>query len=186
MTFKNGELGLPLPPESETCAEPAVSAVEVRRSIRRSRTVSARVEDGTLILLLPARTSAAEEAMWVDKMKSRFEARRRKRSMNLSGDLEARARELNKRYFGGKLDWRSISYVTNQRSRYGSCSTREATIRLSETVAGMPGWVRDYVIIHELAHLIVPNHSRRFWSLVDAYPLSERAKGYLIAKGMES
>jgi predicted metal-dependent hydrolase len=45
--------------------------------------------------------------------------------------------------------------------------------------------VRDYVIVHELAHLLIADHSAEFWSLVDRYPLTERARGFLIAKGME-
>ncbi|HEY4938445.1 MAG TPA: M48 family metallopeptidase, partial [Actinomycetota bacterium] len=59
-------------------------------------------------------------------------------------------------------------------------------IRLSESLLDMPGWVRDYVLVHELAHLLVPNHSPKFWALVERYPLTERARGYLIAKGVET
>lgn len=173
-------------PDEYPAAEPAVEAVEVRRSPRRKRTVSARLEKGTMILLVPASTSAAEEAKWIETMRARIEARQRKQRINSTGDLERRAQELNRRYFGGKLTWQSIDYVTNQRTRYGSCTIHDATIRLSDTLSEMPGWVRDYVLVHELAHLVVPNHSKDFWKLVDRYRLSERAKGYLIAKGIGS
>ena len=88
--------------------------------------------------------------------------------------------------FGGELSWSSLSYVGNQNTRYGSCTVGKASIRLSDVLAGMPDWVRDYVLVHELAHLVVPNHSAEFWALVQRYPLTERARGYLIAKGMES
>jgi hypothetical protein len=43
----------------------------------------------------------------------------------------------------------------------------------------MPPWVIDYVLLHELAHLAVPGHGRRFWALLEAYPRTERARGYL-------
>ena len=75
--------------------------------------------------------------------------------------------------------------MTNQQKRYGSCTPATATIRISTRVAQMPLWVLDYVLVHELAHLLEANHSPRFWELVARYPLSERARGYLIAIGLE-
>jgi len=174
------------PHHTEESSEPLVRAVEVRRSTRRKHTISARLQHGTMILYLPASTSATEESEWVAKMRGRIEAQGRRDRMNSSGDLERRAEQLNKRYFDGALAVRSISYVTNQTFRYGSCSVQTATIRLAHTLAEMPGWVRDYVIVHELAHLVEANHSPRFWRLVERYPLTERARGFLIAKGLES
>jgi hypothetical protein len=70
--------------------------------------------------------------------------------------------------------------------RFGSCSPSQGTIRISHRVAAMPAWVRDYVIVHELAHLVEPNHSRAFWDVVNRYTKTERARGYLIAIGMEA
>lgn len=61
----------------------------------------------------------------------------------------------------------------------------QKSIRISHCLIQMPEWVRDYVILHEMAHLIEPNHSKSFWNIVSHYSLSERAKGYLIAKGFE-
>ena len=43
----------------------------------------------------------------------------------------------------------------------------------------MPDWVIDYVLLHELAHLVVPSHSPAFWTLLSRYPKTERARGYL-------
>jgi predicted metal-dependent hydrolase len=159
--------------------------VEVRRSDRRHRTVSARVRDGKLVVYVPARLNAAEEAHWVARMSARYEARDRRRRLNAGGGLERRAKELNRRFFDGKLEWSSLVYVTNQSSRFGSCSPADGSIRISAEVAEMPQFVLDYVIVHELAHLVEPNHSEAFWELVNRYPLSERARGYLLAKGME-
>jgi len=69
-------------------------------------------------------------------------------------------------------------------ARYGSCTPVDGTIRISDWLANMPDWVLDYVIVHELVHLIEPSHNARFWALVARYPRAERARGFLIAKGM--
>ena len=99
--------------------------------------------------------------------------------------LQTRTQELNRQYFNGRLHWRSIRYVTNQQKRFGSCTPATGTIRISHRLAAMPAWVRDYVIIHELAHLEQANHGPRFWALVNRYPETERARGYLMAVGLE-
>jgi hypothetical protein len=172
--------------DDDTAGAALVRSVEVRRSARRQRTVAARLEGGNLIVFLPARMSQADEAVWVERMRRRLESRERRRHQNSSGELERRAQEMNRRYFGGKLRWSSLTYVGNQNSRYGSCTVGTGAIRLSDSLLDMPGWVRDYVLVHELAHLLVPNHSPKFWALVARYPLTERARGYLIARGVET
>jgi predicted metal-dependent hydrolase len=94
-----------------------------------------------------------------------------------------RAQELNRRYFDGRLTWTAIRYVPNQQKRFGSCTPERGTIRISDRLQDVPDWVRDYVLVHELAHLEEPNHSARFWKLVRRYPKTERAIGFLIALG---
>jgi predicted metal-dependent hydrolase len=167
---------------------PAVSEarpeVEVRRSRRRRRTVSAyRDETGTIVVLLPARLSRAEEQEWVDTMVGRLErseARRRPTDEALLG----RAQQLSEKYLEGLARPASVRWVDNQRSRWGSCTPRDKSIRLSTRLQGMPGWVVDYVIVHELAHLLEGGHTDAFWRMVDRYPKAERAKGFL--EGVEA
>jgi predicted metal-dependent hydrolase len=56
--------------------------------------------------------------------------------------------------------------VRNQRTRWGSCS-RRGVISLNWRLVQVPDSVRDYVLIHELAHLVHMNHSARFWKEVE-------------------
>lgn len=138
-----------------------------------------------MVVRLPAGLSRAEERSWVDRMVTRLAERERLERLNARRDLETAAARLNERYFGGRLRWRSIRYVANQRDRFGSCTPDDRTIRISNRVADMPAWVREYVVMHELTHMLVPSHSARFWRIVRRYPLAERARGFLIARGLE-
>jgi predicted metal-dependent hydrolase len=152
--------------------------IEVRRSRRRRRTVSAYREGGRTIVLIPARFSAAEERTWVDAMLRKLAAGDKRRRPSDQQLLE-RATSLSSRYLAGKAKPLSIAWVTNQNSRWGSCTPAEGTIRISTRVKGMPGWVLDYVIMHELTHLLQPGHGPEFWALLESYPRTERARGYL-------
>lgn len=153
--------------------------VEVRRSKRRRRTVSAYRDGDRVVIMIPASLSRKEEAEWVETMLARLE-RSEKRRRPTDADLQRRARELSDRYLGGLAVPESVRWVDNQSARWGSCTPGDRTIRLSARLQGMPGWVVDYVLMHELAHLLEPGHDERFWAWVDRYPQSERAKGYLI------
>lgn len=164
--------------------EHAIERTEVIRSARRRKTISARVENGVLTILLPARISDAEAQRWVERMTRRMTRRMERDHLNASHDLERRAARLNRELFGGALAYSSICYVTNQQSKYGSCSPGSRRIRISHKLATMPPWVLDYVIVHELAHLLEPNHGRRFWRLVARYAQAERAIGFLMGVGL--
>jgi hypothetical protein len=162
--------------------------LRVIRSARRRSTLSARlVENGTILeVLAPAGMSEAELAPAIEKLRTRVLRHAKKRDTANDGDLARRAAELNRDLFDRRLRWQEIRYVTNQQRRFGSCTPATGAIRISHRVASLPGWVRDYVIVHELAHLVEANHGRRFWKLVERYPKTERARGYLMALGLEA
>lgn len=152
--------------------------IEVRRSARRTRTVSAYRDGGRIVVLVPARLGRAEERDWVDRMVSRI---REKESRRPHGDdeLAARAGELSRRHFEGRAIPLSVAWSRTQQRRWGSCTPEDRTIRVSDRLRSAPEWVLDYVLVHELAHLLEPSHSARFWDLVAAYPRAERARGWL-------
>lgn len=160
--------------------------VTILRSARRRRTVTARWTDGGVEILAPASMPEADLKPIVERLCQRLEQRRDKRRLNDDAGLRQRAEELNQRYFRGRLKIACIEYVTNQKRRFGSCTPWRGHIRLSLRIATIPEWVRDYVIMHELAHLVEANHGEHFWKLVSGYPLVERARGYLMALDMEA
>ncbi len=163
--------------------------VEVRRSRRRRRTVSAYREGGRTIVLIPARFTKAEERQWVGAMLDKLAQGDRRRRPS-DDQLSRRASELSARHLGGRARPGSVRWVTNQHTRWGSCTPADGTIRISDRLKGMPGYVLDYVLLHELAHLLQPAHNAAFWALLDGYPRLERARGYLegvaAAAGLES
>ncbi|MEI2779148.1 MAG: M48 family metallopeptidase [Tetrasphaera sp.] len=169
--------------------EHSAADVEIRRSARRRRTVSARREDGRTIVLVPEGLSVAEEARWVEVMIGKLERRgaRQRRAHGHDGaepsagqsELARRAERLSRDFLEGRARATSVVWVGNQQRRWGSCTPATGEIRLSERVRGMPGYVVDYVLIHELAHLLHADHGPRFWALVGRFPRAERARGFL-------
>jgi len=153
--------------------------VEVRRSRRRRRTVSAYRDGDRVVVLIPARFSLREEREWVERMLERLDSRSRRSGPPSDAELATRARRLVAAHLDGSVTPASVRWVDNQRGRWGSCTPSDGSIRLSSRLRGMPGWVVDYVLVHELAHLRVSGHGPDFWALVGRYPRTERARGYL-------
>jgi predicted metal-dependent hydrolase len=158
--------------------------VEVRRSARRRRTVTAYRERDAIVVLVPQAMSRADEQKFVDDLVRKVLAREAKGAApQRDPDLADRARLLVERYLAPELGCllkpHSVNWVTNQNQRWGSCTPSTGAIRLSHRLQPMPFWVVDYVLVHELAHLVEPTHSARFWQLVARYPAAEKAKGFL-------
>lgn len=147
-------------------------------SARRRRSSSARVVGDVIEVRVPALMSHAEQRRVAEQLRDRIV--RSIGRVHRVPDLERRAGELNARYFGGRLRWQAIGFA-EQRSRWGSCTPEAATIRIAQRATTLPAWVLDYILVHELAHLEEANHGPRFWALANQYPLTERARGYLMA-----
>jgi len=155
--------------------------VEVRRSVRRRRTVSAYRDGQRIVVLIPARFTRAEEAQWVATMVARLDTGVSRGTRRTASDaaLMRRGGGLSGEDPDGRAPPVSVRWVATMRTRWGSCTPAERTIRISEKLRGMPSWVQDYVLLHELAHLLVRGHDADFWALVGRYARSERARGYL-------
>jgi predicted metal-dependent hydrolase len=160
---------------------PEGNVVEVRRSARRRRTVTAYREQGRTVVLNPAAFSPAEERRWVAQMVAKLQTReeRRRRSLGGDEDLMSRAHALSAAHLDGLAEPAAVRWVDNQHRRWGSCTPADRTIRLSSRRRTMPEYVVDYVLVHELVHLLEPGHNERFWALVARYPRAERARGFL-------
>lgn len=137
-----------------------------------------------IVVNLPARLGAAQEAEWVERMVARVLASERRRRRPRSDDeLFRRAIRLAEQYLdpalGHTVRPSSVRWVTNQNTRWGSCTVAEGSIRLSHRLQGFPDYVVDHVLLHELVHLVEAHHNDRFRSLLARHPMGERAEGFL-------
>lgn len=129
--------------------------IEIRQGSGKSS--SARMRGDTIRIILAADITDEERQSVASTLVSRCVAKER------LPRIEARVRELNDIHF--KKEVNNVR-LKNTKTRWGSCSTR-GNINLSTRLLFAPDDVIDYVIIHELAHLVEPNHSPKFWKLVE-------------------
>jgi len=155
-------------------------AVKVIRSERRKKSSAARVVNGVIEVRIPAWMSAEQEAEAVTSLVTRIEKKRAVSETPI--DLVARSRKLAQVY--GLPVPREVKWVTNQNSRWGSCSYDHGVIRISSRLTAAPDWVVDYVLLHEITHLVESGHGPEFHRLMDRYPKGERAEGFLEAMGL--
>ena len=152
--------------------------VEVRRSRKRRRTVAAYREDDKVVVLVPARFTRAEEKEWVATMLARLERSEKRRRPSDAG-LMRRAAELTPSYLDGRAEPGHGALGGQPEQPLGQLHPERPGDPAVHRLQGMPPWVIDYVLVHELAHLIEAGHTPAFWAWVDRYPKAERAKGFL-------
>jgi len=157
--------------------------VKIIRSQRRKRSVGARLVNDLLLISAPLSLSQDKLDEIIGDFKLKFSRQKLKNELGKEKNLLNLAKILNKQYFNNQLKIKGIEYSINQNSRFGCCNYHTAKILISHKIGLMPKWVRKYVLVHEMAHLIEPNHGRVFWEIVGRYKLAERARGYLMAFG---
>jgi predicted metal-dependent hydrolase len=159
-----------------------LTKVEVKRSKRAKRNVTAYRDNDKTVVTVPTRMAKRDVDAYVVELVNRLDDRDERTSSQEA--LEQRARLLSRKYLGQDLFEThkvpvKIRWVTNQNSRWGSCTPDEGTIRLSHRMQRMPDYVIDSVIVHELIHLLVTDHSPAFYELMNKFPQHEKAKAYL-------
>ena len=146
-------------------------------SKRRKKTAGAHWEGDRIVVVVPVHLQGTERDQMVESLARRL-ARHRPHLHASDDHLEQRALELGRRYLDGVAP-ASIRWSTNQNKRWGSCTISTREIRISERLRVAPDWVLDAVIVHELAHLLEPNHSHRFNELERRYPRRSEADVFL-------
>lgn len=152
--------------------------VIVVRSARRRRTVSADLTGGVLRLRVPLRLSHSDVARHARAFRTRL-AKRSTTAKGSDEQLFQRALELAQKYFDGEVSPTSVTWSAQQSMRWGSTTSTEGTIRISQRMQNMPSWVVDAVIVHELAHLVESSHGPAFQRLVARYPRTAEADAFL-------
>ena len=149
--------------------------IELVRGTRRRKHVEAVLVGDRLRVSFPRWMSIAEAQVTAQELAERM----RRRTDSSAIDVAARARRLAREL--GLPRPRSVRWVDNMRQRWGSCTPEDGAVRVSSRLAAYPTWVLDYVLAHELAHLVVASHGPAHDALVDRFPQAERARGFLIA-----
>ena len=136
--------------------------------------------NGVIEVRIPSWMTAAQEAEAVAALAARIE---KKRAVTEAGiDLTARARTLAHTYnLPVPVE---VKWATNQNTLWGSCSFDDGVVRISSRLVSAPDWVLDYVLLHEITHLVESNHGAEFHRLMQRYPKAERAEGFLEAMAL--
>ena len=173
MSFENDE-------SEDDLTLPGISEGEiiVIRSARRKRNISAYRQGVRIIVSIPARMSKADEHAIVPEMIAKIRSQESSRIpseeglMERTGELMASlAPEITAR--PASINWRPM------RERWGSCTTVDKTIRISERLNNAPDYALRYVLFHELIHLRIAGHGDDFQELLERYPEKERAEAFL-------
>jgi predicted metal-dependent hydrolase len=150
----------------------------VIRKERRRRSISAYRQGGVIEIHIPARMSRRQEIEIIPEMIAmvlRREARERKTDLQLMQiGMEQLATYLPEfDTYPASINWR------NMNERWGSCTTVDRTIRISDRLIGAPNYVLNYIIFHELIHLKVISHDQEFKNYLSRFTDKDKAEAFL-------
>lgn len=157
---------------------PEAPPVRIVKSKRRKRHIAAYRQSGEIVISVPFRTTKAEISALVPDLVARV-MQGEEKNRRSEEELEVRARALLKTYLPefnqqpASISWRTMN------ERWGSCTTVDRTIRISERLRTAPDYVIDHVLFHELIHLEIPGHGEDFQSLLNRHPDLIRAEAFL-------
>lgn len=150
----------------------------VIRSTRRKKNISAYRQGGRIVISIPARMSKADERAVVPEMIAtirRQEAEQTPDESELATRIDQLLTEL-----APEISERPISVTWRaMRERWGSCTTVDRTIRISDRLKLAPRYVQDYVLFHEAIHLRYGDHGEEFQSALSRFEDGELASAYL-------
>lgn len=152
--------------------------IRIVRSTRRKRSISAYREHGAIVIQVPARLPNAKVSEVIPELVERILSREAREKLS-DQDLFARSLTLLSQYLPEfvvapvSVQWRPMN------ERWGSCTTADRTIRISDRLNGAPDYVVDYLLVHELIHLEIPDHGVEFERLLARFERSEMASAYL-------
>lgn len=158
--------------------------VEIRRSARRRKTVSAHWSGQRVILQVPARISERELRRWEGELVAKLVARRRRTAATASQrdehtHLMDRARRISRAHLQDRAQPAEVVWSSRQTTRWGSATPATGRIRISDRLRSAPEWVLDAVLHHELCHLLEAGHGPAFRSLESRHPDMTRAQAFL-------
>ncbi len=168
--------------------------VEVIQSERR--TVSIKIKDGKVIVRAPIGMGKKDiekivlsHKDWIEKTLIREKAAREIQYPDLSSDEIKLLKKSARVYLTEKCKYYSeimgLSYnritITSAKTRFGSCSSGK-NISFSYRLMLYPEAAREYVVVHELAHLKEMNHSKKFYAIVEKYLPDYKQRRTLLKK----
>ena len=150
----------------------------VIRSKRRKRNLSAYRQGGRIVISIPASMSKADERAMVPEMIAKIRSQEAARTPSesaladrIDSLLREHAPEIEQRPLS--VSWRAM------RERWGSCTSVDRTIRISDRLQLAPEYALDYVLFHEAIHLAHSDHGEEFTAILARFPDGELASAYL-------